>query len=163
MKRNYRKPLIVFTPKSLLRHPKAVSTIEELATGQFQEVIDDTINPKGVKKLVFCTGKFYYELLAERENLEREDVALVRIEQLFPLHLEKIQAVIDRYPNVEKYVWAQEEPKNMGAWSHMLQRMDLVKLEVCSRSYNSVPAPGSSTRDKRRQQRVINAVFDIEK
>jgi 2-oxoglutarate dehydrogenase E1 component len=163
MKRNYRKPLIVFTPKSLLRHPKAVSSIEELATGQFQEVIDDTINPKGVKKLVFCTGKFYYDLLAERENLEKEDVALVRIEQLFPLHLEKLQAVIDRYPNVEKYVWAQEEPKNMGAWSHMLQRLDLVKLEVCSRPYNSVPAPGSSTRDKRRQQRVINAVFDIEK
>jgi 2-oxoglutarate dehydrogenase E1 component len=162
MKRNYRKPLIVFTPKSLLRHPKAVSTLEELATGQFQEVIDDAINPKGVKKLVFCTGKFYYDLLAERENLEREDVALVRIEQLFPLHLDKIQAVIDRYPNVEKYVWAQEEPKNMGAWSHMLQRMDLVKLEVCSRPYNSVPAPGSSTRDKRRQQRVINAVFDTE-
>jgi 2-oxoglutarate dehydrogenase E1 component len=162
MKRNYRKPLIVFTPKSLLRHPKAVSSIEELATGQFQEVIDDTINPKVVKKLVFCTGKFYYDLLAERENLEKEDVALVRIEQLFPLHLEKLQAAIDRYPNVEKYVWAQEEPKNMGAWSHMLQRLDLVKLEVCSRPYNSVPAPGSSTRDKRRQQRVINAVFDIE-
>lgn len=160
MKRNYRKPLIVFTPKSLLRHPKAVSSIEELATGQFQEVIDDTIKPKAVKKLVFCTGKFYYELLAERENLETEEVALVRIEQLFPLHLDKIQAVINRYPNVEKYVWAQEEPRNMGAWSHMLQRMDLVKLEVCSRSYNSVPAPGSSTRDKRRQQRVINAVFD---
>lgn len=162
MKRNYRKPLIVFTPKSLLRHPKAVSSIEELATGQFQEVIDDTINPKSVKKLVFCTGKFYYELLAERENLERDDVALVRIEQLFPLHLDRIQAVIDRYPNAERYAWAQEEPKNMGAWSHILQRMDLVKLEVCSRRYNSVPAPGSSTRDKGRQQRVINAVFDIE-
>ncbi|PWH84156.1 2-oxoglutarate dehydrogenase E1 component [Algibacter marinivivus] len=162
MKRDYRKPLIVFTPKSLLRHPKAVSSINELAKGEFQEVIDDSINPKHVKKLVFCTGKFYYDLLAEREELKREDVALVRIEQLFPLHLEKIQNVIDRYPNVENYVWAQEEPKNMGAWSHMLQRLDIVKLEVCSRSYSSVPAPGSSTRDKRRQKRVIDAVFDKE-
>jgi 2-oxoglutarate dehydrogenase E1 component len=162
MKRNYRKPLIVFTPKSLLRHPKAVSSLNELATEQFQEVIDDTINPKGVKKLVFCTGKFYYDLLEERETSGKEDVALVRIEQLFPLHLEKIQAVINRYPNVEKYVWAQEEPKNMGAWSYMAQRMDLVKLEVNSRPYSSVPAPGSSTRDKRRQKRVVNAVFDIE-
>ncbi|XMO88226.1 2-oxoglutarate dehydrogenase E1 component [Algibacter sp. AS12] len=159
MKRSYRKPLIVFTPKSLLRHPKAVSSIKELASGKFEEVIDDTINPKNVKKLVFCTGKFYYDLLAEREELNREDVALVRIEQLFPLHLEKIQSVIDKYPSVENYVWAQEEPKNMGAWSHMLQRMDLVKLEVASRPYSSVPAPGSSTRDKRRQRRVIDAVF----
>ncbi|SFC89024.1 2-oxoglutarate dehydrogenase E1 component [Algibacter pectinivorans] len=159
MKRSYRKPLIVFTPKSLLRHPKAVSSIKELASGKFEEVIDDTINPKNVKKLVFCTGKFYYDLLAEREELGREDIALVRIEQLFPLHLEKIQSVIDKYPNVENYVWAQEEPKNMGAWSHMLQRMDLVKLEVASRPYSSVPAPGSSTRDKRRQRRVIDTVF----
>ncbi|XCF05898.1 2-oxoglutarate dehydrogenase E1 component [Tamlana crocina] len=162
MKRNFRKPLIVFTPKSLLRHPKAVSSISELTSGNFQEVIDDTVNPENVKKLVFCTGKFYYDLLEERESLGREDVALVRIEQLFPLHLDKIQGVINRYSNVEKYVWAQEEPKNMGAWTHMAQRMDLVKLEVCSRPYSSVPAPGSSTRDKRRQRQVINAVFDIE-
>ncbi|MEC3905874.1 2-oxoglutarate dehydrogenase E1 component [Tamlana sp. 2201CG12-4] len=162
MKRDFRKPLVVFTPKSLLRHPKAISSINELATGNFQEVIDDTIAPEHVKKLVFCTGKFYYDLLTEREALKREDIALVRIEQLFPLHLEKIQAVINRYPNAERYIWAQEEPQNMGAWSHMLQRMDLVKLEVCSRSYSSVPAPGSSTRDKARQKRVINAVFDIE-
>ncbi|MBT4680094.1 MAG: 2-oxoglutarate dehydrogenase E1 component, partial [Flavobacterium sp.] len=83
MKRNYRKPLIVFTPKSLLRHPKVVNTIEDLATGEFQEVIDDTLNPAKVTKLVFCMGKFYYDLLAERDILAREDVALVRIEQLF--------------------------------------------------------------------------------
>ncbi len=161
MKRSFRKPLIVFTPKSLLRHPKAVSSIETLATGEFEEVIDDQILPKPIKKLVFCTGKFYYDLLAEREKLGKEDVALVRIEQLFPLHLEKIQQVIDRYPNVESYVWAQEEPKNMGAWSYMLQRLDLVRLDVASRPFNSVPAPGSSTRDKRRQQQVIDTVFDI--
>ncbi len=159
MKRDFRKPLIVFTPKSLLRHPKATSSINELANGDFEEVIDDIIDSKHVKKLVFCTGKFYYDLLAERELLERNDVALVRIEQLFPLHLERIQEVINRYPNVENYIWAQEEPKNMGAWSHMVQRMDLVKLEVASRPYSSVPAPGSSTRDKRRQRRVINEVF----
>jgi 2-oxoglutarate dehydrogenase E1 component len=161
MKRDYRKPLIVFTPKSLLRHPKAVSSLNELANGSFQEVIDDSIDPKNVKKLVLCTGKFYYDLLAERENLNRDDVALIRIEQLFPLHLEKIQKVIDKYPNVKRYVWAQEEPKNMGAWSFMMQRFDLVKLEVASRNYSSVPAPGSSTRDKRRQRQVIEDVFDI--
>ena len=160
MKRDYRKPLIVFTPKSLLRHPKVVSTLEDLATGEFQEVIDDTINPKNVKKLVFCMGKFYYDLLEERENLNRDDVALVRIEQLFPLHLDKIQKVIDRYPNVENYIWAQEEPRNMGAWSFMLERFDLVKLNVCSRKYYAVPAAGSSTRFKKRHRAVIDSVFN---
>ena len=162
MKRKYRKPLIVFTPKSLLRHPKVVNTIEELATGEFQEVIDDTLNPKNVKKLVFCMGKFYYDLLEEREKLERDDVALVRIEQLFPLHLEKIQKVIDRYPNVTEYIWAQEEPRNMGAWSFMLERMELVKLNVRSRKYYAVPAAGSSTRYKKRHKAVIDSVFSNE-
>ena len=163
MKRDYRKPLIVFTPKSLLRHPKVVSTVEDLATGEFQEVIDDTINPDKVKKLVFCMGKFYYDLLEEREILERDDVALVRIEQLFPLHLEKLQKVIDRYPNVVNYVWAQEEPRNMGAWSFMLERFDLVKLSVCSRKYYAVPAAGSSTRFKKRHKAVIDSVFNDNK
>ena len=160
MKRNYRKPLIVFTPKSLLRHPKVVNTIEDLATGEFQEVIDDTLNPAKITKLVFCMGKFYYDLLAERDILAREDVALVRIEQLFPLHLEKLQQVIDRYPSVENYVWAQEEPRNMGAWSFMLERLDLVKLNVCSRKYYAVPAAGSSTRFKKRHKAVIDSVFN---
>ena len=159
MKRNYRKPLIVFTPKSLLRHPKAVNSIEDLATGEFQEVIDDSLNPSKVTKLVFCMGKFYYDLLAEREILEREDVALVRIEQLFPLHLEKIQRVIDRYPVVKEYIWAQEEPRNMGAWSFMLERLELVKLNVRSRKYYAVPAAGSSTRFKKRHKAVIDSVF----
>ncbi|MBT6881768.1 MAG: 2-oxoglutarate dehydrogenase E1 component [Flavobacterium sp.] len=160
MKRNYRKPLIVFTPKSLLRHPKVVNTIEDLATGEFQEVIDDTLNPAKITKLVFCMGKFYYDLLAERDILAREDVALVRIEQLFPLHLEKLQQVIDRYPSVENYVWAQEEPRNMGAWSFMLERLDLVKLNVRSRKYYAVPAAGSSTRFKKRHKAVIDSVFN---
>ena len=159
MKRNYRKPLIVFTPKSLLRHPKAVNSIEDLATGEFQEVIDDSLNPSKVTKLVFCMGKFYYDLLTEREILEREDVALVRIEQLFPLHLEKIQRVIDRYPAVKEYIWAQEEPRNMGAWSFMLERLELVKLNVRSRKYYAVPAAGSSTRFKKRHKAVIDSVF----
>ncbi|WP_343329007.1 2-oxoglutarate dehydrogenase E1 component [Polaribacter staleyi] len=162
MKRTYRKPLIVFTPKSLLRHPKAVNSIQDLATTEFQEVIDDTLAPKKVKKLVFCMGKFYYDLLEERENLKRDDIALVRIEQLFPLHLEKIQKVIDRYPNVEEYIWAQEEPRNMGAWSYMLERFELVKLTVRSRKYYAVPAAGSSTRFKKRHKAVIDSVFDNE-
>ncbi|MDO6803775.1 2-oxoglutarate dehydrogenase E1 component [Wenyingzhuangia sp. 1_MG-2023] len=160
MKRNHRKPLIVFTPKSLLRHPKAVNTIEELADGAFQEVIDDTIiNKTNVKKVVFCSGKFYYDLLEEREKLENESVALVRMEQLFPLHDEKIKAIIDSYPDDAKFVWAQEEPENMGAWPYMLQRFKLKQLSVASLKFYSVPAAGSSARFKKRHQAVIDNVF----
>eukprot|EP01090_Pellita_catalonica_P021035 TRINITY_DN7765_c0_g1_i3.p1 TRINITY_DN7765_c0_g1~~TRINITY_DN7765_c0_g1_i3.p1 ORF type:complete len:537 (+),score=110.25 TRINITY_DN7765_c0_g1_i3:49-1659(+) len=159
MKRDFRKPLIVFTPKSLLRLPKAVNPIEDLANGTFQEVIDDTIDTSKVKKMVFCTGKFYYDLLAEREKLEREDVALVRIEQLFPLHNDKIKEVMDKYPNVERYVWAQEEPKNMGAWSYMLERFELARLECASEEYRSAPAAGSSARFKRRHQAIICLLY----
>ncbi|CAL2055195.1 subunit of E1(0) component of 2-oxoglutarate dehydrogenase [Tenacibaculum sp. 190524A05c] len=160
MKREFRKPLVIFTPKSLLRLPAAVSTIEELAEGGFQEVIDDTIDTAKAKKMVFCTGKFYYDLLAERQKLERDDVALVRIEQLFPLHNDKIKAVMDRYPNVDRYVWAQEEPKNMGAWLHMLDRFELANLECVSEAYRAAPAAGSKKRSEERHQAIIDKVFD---
>lgn len=161
MKREFRKPLIVFTPKSLLRHPQAVSSIEELANGAFQEVIDDAIVDKAtVKKVVFCMGKFYYDLLAERENNERNDIALVRIEQLFPLHEAQLEAVLAGYPNAKRFVWAQEEPKNMGAWGYMLERFPKLRLEVASREYHAVPAAGSSARFKKRHQKVIAKVFD---
>ena len=161
MKRNFRKPLIVFTPKSLLRYPLAVSAMEDFSNGEFEEILDDTIDPSKVKRLVFCSGKFYYDLLAEREKLQRDDVALIRIEQLFPLHNDKIEAVINRYEHVDDYIWAQEEPRNMGAWSYMLQRFEVKELQVRSRKYYSVPATGSSERFKRRQFRVIESVFDF--
>ena len=161
MKRNYRKPLVVFTPKSLLRHVKAVNPIEDLANGTFQEVIDDHLVDKStIKKVVFCMGKFYYDLLEEREKLERNDIALVRIEQLFPLHEEQLLSIIDTYQNAERFVWAQEEPKNMGAWSYMLDRFPKLRLEVASREYHAAPAAGSSTRFKKRHQKVLDIVFD---
>ena len=161
MKSNYRKPLIVFTPKSLLRHPKVVSTVEEFAHGSFQTLIDDTIEVKKVKSLVFVTGKFYYDLLDERENLKRDDIALVRIEQLFPLPTESIQGILKKYKNADEVVWAQEEPKNMGAYSHLLMHLDETKsFRVASRRAYGAPAAGSSTRSKRRHQEVIDFVFD---
>ena len=160
MKRNFRKPLVVFTPKSLLRHAQAVSELKDFTDSEFQEVIDDTISPKEVKRVVFCSGKFYYDLLEERNKNGRNDVALVRLEQLFPLHEEKIEKVIARYENAEDHIWAQEEPRNMGAWSYMLQRFELKDLKVRSRKYYAVPAAGSSTRFKLRHRRVIESVFD---
>jgi 2-oxoglutarate dehydrogenase E1 component len=161
MKTTFRKPLIVFTPKSLLRDPRVVSPIEDFETGSFQETFDDvTVNKADVKSLVFCTGKFYYDITAERENNGRKDVAVVRIEQLFPLPVEQLKAIIAQYPNVDDYVWAQEEPKNMGAYSYMLMNFDLVKWRLASLKAYAAPASGSYTRAKRRQADAIRMVFD---
>jgi 2-oxoglutarate dehydrogenase E1 component len=161
MKTKYRKPLVVFTPKSLLRDPRVVSTVEEFATGSFQETIDDvTVNKKDVKTLVFCTGKFYYDIHVERENLGRKDVAIVRIEQLFPLPTEQLKAIIASYPNANDFVWAQEEPKNMGAYSFMLMNFNLIKWRLASLKAYAAPAAGSYTRAKRRHADAIKMVFD---
>ena len=161
MKTKFRKPLVVFSPKSLLRHPLCVSTQEELANGSFQETIDDTsVDKSKVKTVVFCTGKFYYDILAEREKLERNDVALVRIEQLFPLPTEQLKAIIASYPNADDFVWAQEEPKNMGAYSYMLVNFDLVPWRLASLKNYAAPASGSHTRDRRRHADAIRMVFD---
>ncbi len=161
MKTEFRKPLIVFTPKSLLRDSRVVSSVEEFATGTFQETIDDTsANKKDVKTLVFCTGKFYYDLDAERANINRKDVAIVRIEQLFPLPVEQLKAIIASYPNADDYVWAQEEPKNMGAYSFMLMNFNLVQWRLASLKAYAAPAAGSYTRAKRRHADAIRMVFD---
>lgn len=165
MKVNFRKPLIVFTPKSLLRHPRAVSTVEEFAEGGFQEVIDDaTAKVAKIKSLVFCTGKFYYDLLAFKEENNREDVALVRVEQLFPMPTRQIKAIMEKYKNAEDMVWAQEEPRNMGAWGHLTMHFsEAHKLRVASRRFYASPSAGSAVRSKRRHQQVIDYVFDINK
>jgi 2-oxoglutarate dehydrogenase E1 component len=161
MKTKFRKPLVVFSPKSLLRHPLCVSTQDELANGSFQETIDDlSVDKSKVKTVVFCTGKFYYDILAEREKLERNDVALVRIEQLFPLPTEQLKAIIASYPNADDFVWAQEEPKNMGAYSYMLVNFDLVPWRLASLKNYAAPASGSHTRDRRRHADAIRMVFD---
>ena len=161
MKTKYRKPLVVFTPKSLLRHPLCVSTRDELYNGSFQETIDDkSVDKKKVKTVVFCTGKFYYDILTERENLGRNDVALVRIEQLFPLPIEQLKTIISGYQNADDFVWAQEEPKNMGAYSYLLMNFDQVKWRLASLKAYAAPAAGSHTRDRRRHADAIRMVFD---
>jgi len=162
MKANFRKPLIIFTPKSLLRHPKAVSSVDELANEGFKEVIDDEMaDKKKVKSLVFCTGKFYYDLLAAREEQKRDDVALVRVEQLFPLPEKQMKEITAKYKNADDVVWAQEEPRNMGAWSHvMMHYTEAHSFRVASRRFYAAPAAGSSVRSKARHQQVIDYVFD---
>jgi 2-oxoglutarate dehydrogenase E1 component len=165
MKANFRKPLIIFTPKSLLRHPKAVSSVKDFISGHFQEVIDDTTaEVKKINSLVFCTGKFYYDLLAVKEETKREDVALVRVEQLFPLPSDQMKAIIKKYKEADDIVWAQEEPRNMGAWSHLLMHFSEVqKLRIASGRFYASPAAGSAVRSKRRHQQIIDYVFDKSK
>jgi 2-oxoglutarate dehydrogenase E1 component len=162
LKANYRKPLIVFTPKSLLRHPKVISKVEDFSDGCFQPLIDDqNANTKKTKTLVFVTGKFYYDLLEAKENLSRDDVALVRIEQLFPLPKNDINNILLKYNNVDDIVWAQEEPRNMGALGHLLLHLDDIKnWRIASRRSYSAPAAGSATRSKRRHKEIIDFVFD---
>ena len=158
---NFRKPLVVLTPKSLLRHPMVVSTVDELANGHLQETKDDSsVKMEAVKTLVLCTGKFYYDILAERENLGRNDVALVRVEQLFPLPEKQLKEIIASYPNVDDYVWAQEEPKNMGAYAYMLMNFNWIPWRLASLKAYSAPASGSYTRAKRRHADAIRMVFD---
>ena len=165
LKTNFRKPLIIFTPKSLLRHPKVISTKEELANGTFMPVIDkDNAKPKDIKTLVLCSGKFYYDLLKFREENKRNDVALVRLEQLFPIPGQHLDELFKTYSNVKDVVWAQEEPRNMGAYAHLLLHYPKAqKFRVCSRRFYGSPAAGSSARFEKRHKEVINYVFDASK
>jgi len=162
MKTNYRKPLVVFTPKSLLRHPLAVSSKLAFTNGTFQAVIEDAlVGPKQAKALVFCSGKFYYDLHKAREEKDRFDVALIRLEQLFPLPVKEIEAVLTAYSDVKDIVWAQEEPRNMGAWSFLLLHLpQAAHFRPATRRYYGAPAAGSAVRFQRRHQQVIDYVFD---
>ena len=156
---DYRKPLIVMSPKSLLRHPAAVSKLEDFSNGAFQEIIDDvTVDAKQVKKVVFCSGKIYYELDKKRQELGDKETAIVRLEQLYPLNEEKVDAIISQYGNAE-LVWAQEEPENMGAWSYILRKLRKYPFDVISPAESAATAPGSSKRWAAIFEEVINKVF----
>ncbi len=162
LKRKFRKPLVVFTPKSLLRHPKCVSPIEEMAAGSFQQVIDDpAISAKNVDTVVFCTGKFYYDLLAKKEEIGgAPNIALVRVEQLYPLPQKQLDKILAKYTKAKKFIWAQEEPENMGAWTFMLRHFITVKLEVIALAESGAPATGSSKMHVKRHNAIINKVFE---
>ena len=165
--RDFRKPLVVMTPKSLLRHPRAVSPIEDLAKGSFQEVIADTADKAKVDTVVFVSGKFYYELLEEREKSKKENIALVRLEQLYPFPAKQVAEVLKSYPKAKTLVWAQEEPKNMGAFQNVyfkfvdvVQKAGLqLRFEYAGRPEKASPAVGSIHRHKVEQAEIIKSIF----
>jgi 2-oxoglutarate dehydrogenase E1 component len=185
--RKWRKPLVVLTPKSLLRHPQAVSSLEECAAGSFQTVIPDRSEQQGeqsekgrklekretvekgqkaeqVGRVLLCTGKIYYELAKEREALGRADVAIVRIEQLYPTPVEPLREVLARYRDATPVVWVQEEPENMGAWHHMYlgfgeMLFGRLPFSGVSRPVSSSPATGSASSHRFEQQELITRAF----
>jgi 2-oxoglutarate dehydrogenase E1 component len=158
LKREYRKPLLVFTPKSLLRHPKCVSSLSDLADRKFEGIIDDTIPSKSVDKLVLCSGKIYYELLDRREKEKSVNIALIRIEQLFPLDKQGIKELIKKY-KAKEIVWVQEEPQNMGAWTFIMSELRTVNIDVIAREASAATATGSSKTSTAEQNELINKVF----
>lgn len=171
----HHKPLVVFTPKSMLRLKAAASKTEEFTTGSFRPVIgDEKADPAAVRKVVFCSGKVYYDLAAERDKRGLTDTALIRLERLYPLPGAELQAEIAKYSGVQKYVWAQEEPANQGAWPFIaLNLIDHLELAVgadlpaserlvrVSRPHSSSPAVGSNKRHQVEQQALVNEVFEI--
>jgi 2-oxoglutarate dehydrogenase E1 component len=162
MLRNYRKPLIIISPKSLLRHPRAVSDVAELYTGAFQQVIDDdNIKAKEVKRIALCGGKIYYDLRAKQEETHRKDIALVRIEELHPLPVAPLQAVLENY-KTDDILWVQEEPRNQGAWTFLQDNL-WPKLAIAprfiGRPVSASPAVGSTKRHMEEQERIVNEVF----
>lgn len=166
--RPMRKPLIVMSPKSLLRHPLAVSSLEELAEGTFKNVIGeiDDINPANVKRVVMCSGKVYYDLLDQRRKSEQTDVALIRIEQLYPFPHEELAEILKPYQHVKDWVWCQEEPQNQGAWycsqHHFWQAIpDGAKLSYAGRSASASPAVGYLSVHNQQQKALLDDALSI--
>ena len=163
MTRNFRKPLVIMTPKSLLRHPKVVSTMEELANGKFLELIDDPViqDKAKVEKLVFLSGKLYYDVDKARDEEPNEKVAIVRLEQLYPLAEAQISKLVESYPNAKKLVWAQEEPRNMGGAYYAKMNFPVAIDEIISPPASASPAPGSSKAFAIRQQQLVESILKV--
>lgn len=168
MVRPMRRPLIVMSPKSLLRHPQATSTLEELAAGQFHNVIGeiDALNPAEVSRVVFCSGKVYYDLLEERRKRDIKSIAIVRVEQLYPFPVDEMAAVLAQYQHVKDFVWCQEEPQNQGAWYCSQHNFWAAipagaKLTYAGRDASSSPAVGYLSVHNKQQQALINAALTL--
>jgi 2-oxoglutarate dehydrogenase E1 component len=166
--RKWRKPLIVMTPKSLLRHPKSVSPREEFSKGSFLRVIADSgpAQRRSVKRILLCSGKIYFDLEHKRQELGRDDVAIIRLEQLYPFPEKPLQSLLAEYPAATPLTWVQEEPENMGAWWYLNLRFNQRVLgnrpvSVVARAPAASPATGSATRHKEQQQLLLNQAFGI--
>ena len=167
--RPYRKPLIVMTPKSLLRHKMATSALEDLSGGHFHTVIGeiDELDAKKVRRIVMCAGKVYYDLLSKRREQEVDDVALLRVEQLYPFPYDTLKEAVAQFPNAKEFIWCQEEPRNQGAWYNIRHRVERVVgensgLRYVGRAPSPSPAVGYHSRHIKQQHRLVAEALDIE-
>ena len=154
----FRKPLVVMTPKSLLRHPAAISGLEELSEGSFETIMDDPEEFQDVRKVLFCSGKIYYELCARRKELEITDIAIVRLEQFYPFPGERLKTAINQYPKSKHWCWVQEEPQNMGGWQFIKPRLEKLikrKLRYIGRNTASSPATGFPAIYRQEQNLIV--------
>ncbi|HYG38415.1 MAG TPA: 2-oxoglutarate dehydrogenase E1 component [Cytophagales bacterium] len=156
----FRKPLVVMSPKSMLRHPLCVSPMDDFLKGKFQEVIPDTYaNPSKVKKVLLCSGKFYWELFTEQQEKKREDIAIVRVEQVHPFPTEQVDAALSGYKDAKIY-WVQEEPENMGVWSYLLRSYRKRTYDIISRRVSASPATGYAKKHAEEQANIIKRAFE---
>jgi 2-oxoglutarate dehydrogenase E1 component len=157
----FRKPCIVFSPKSLLRHPAVISPIKEFTDGAFNEVLDDAgATAKDVKRVVLCSGKIYYDLLEVQQKKKIKEAAIVRIEQLHPFPEKQLGAVLKKYKNA-KLIWVQEEPANMGCLSYIQRMMPKQDIEYISRKASASPATGYSKVHKAEQEKIVNQALEV--
>ncbi|OYV46417.1 MAG: hypothetical protein B7X06_03635 [Verrucomicrobia bacterium 21-51-4] len=164
VKRDFIKPLVIMSPKSLLRHKACVSRIEDFTQGTFQEILDDTTAPTQVKRVIMCSGKVYYDLEAYRQEHKITNVAILRVEQLYPLHGARLCELIKQYSGFEKLVWCQEEPRNMGAWSFispLIEELCGQKAHYAGRKAAASPAVGYAARHKLDQAAVVAQAFTL--
>ncbi len=164
MKRNFRKPLIIMTPKSLLRNKNATSSIKELSTGSFQEIIDDDTANSEATRIVFCSGKVYYDLLDYKHTEKINNTAIIRVEQLYPFHGELLKKILEPYKLATDFIWCQEEPKNMGSWtklSSVLMEEIGKPVQYAGRKESASPASGSLARHKIEQKQLVLEAFNL--
>lgn len=161
LKRDFRKPLICFTPKKLLRYPACVSKLEDFTKKKFQEVIDDTqVDAKKVKRIAFCSGKIFYDLIERREKEGVNDIAIIRIEQLYPFPHKQVQAIMDKYKSASDYLWVQEEPENAGPWRFVDQQLRSKNLTYIGREEAASPATGFAKRHAEESEQIMTAIFN---
>ncbi len=162
MKRTFRKPLVIFTPKSLLRHPGCMSSLEELANGQFHPLIDDPdANPEIIERVILCSGKIYYDLKENKTQKGLNQTAIVRLEQLYPIPEKELQRVKEKYGKASRWIWVQEEPQNMGAWPFISMNLrDKLPLSNIARPVSASPASGSSKFHQMQQQKIVEKAFE---
>ena len=162
MKRNFCKPLVVMTPKSLLRLPACVSPIDEFVSGRFRDVLDDAAADAGrVRRVLLCSGKVFYELAEARKQDNLSDLAIVRVEQFYPLHEELLKQVLARFGRAKQLVWVQEESQNMGGWSFMEPRLRALgyACDYVGRDASASPATGSLQVHRREQKELVEAAI----